>query len=147
MKNPENGTVIKGDWNFTFSLDATESKILLPEDSAEKNGVNVNIKKITFNPMSFIVYYNQEVSDKTRKKTDGVFVEFEIRDDLGNHYSGRDDGGWSTDGFYNKNVSKTFEKLNPNAKEFIITPHITLRDSNSTDHAFVTNDIHIKLTN
>lgn len=145
MKNPENGTVIKGSWNFAFKVDATDSKIQIAVSSAEKNGVKVNIKKITFNPMSFTVYYDQEVSEMTKKKSDGVYVELEIKDDLGNLYSGRDNGGMGKEGSYNISWSKTFGKLDSNAKELIITPHITLKDYHSNDYAFVSNEIHIKL--
>lgn len=145
MKNPENDTIIKGNWNFAFSLDATDSKILLINDNSEQNGVKVNIDKITINPMSFTVHYNQEVSKTTRKKSDGVYVELKIKDNLGNIYSGRDNGSKGTAASYNISGSKMFGKLDPNAKELIITPHITLIDNNSTNYEFESKDIHIKL--
>jgi hypothetical protein len=136
IKNPESKTVVKGDWKFAFSLNSTDSKIQLTEDSAEKNGVKVKIGKIYFNPMSFIIYYDQEVSEMVSNKWDGVDVELEIKDDLGNTYSGQGNGGKGTDN-YHVSLSKTFEKLNPEATELIITPHITLRDYNSDNFASV----------
>ncbi|WHY78495.1 DUF4179 domain-containing protein [Neobacillus sp. WH10] len=142
IQNPDNQTVIKGDWKFAFSLNATDSKIQLTDGIAEKNGVKVSIGKISFNPMSFTVYYDQEVTEMVKNKWDGVDVELEIKDDLGNIYSGEDNGGMRKDSSYHVSGSKTFEKLDPNATKLIITPHITLRDYNSDNFASVeiTND-------
>ncbi|MFJ7725234.1 DUF4179 domain-containing protein [Neobacillus sp. NPDC097160] len=137
IRNPDHQTVIKGDWKFAFSLDATDSKIQLTDGSAEKNGVKVKIGKISFNPMSFIVYYDQEVSEMVKNKWDGVDVEFEIKDDLGNIYLGEDNGGIADEGSYQMNGSKTFKRLDPNATKLIITPHITLRDYNSDNFTSV----------
>lgn len=137
IRNPDNQTVIIGDWNFDFSLDATDSKIHLTDSSTEKNGVKVSIGKISFNPMSFIVYYDQEVTEMVKNKWDGVDVELEIKDDLGNIYSGEDNGGMRKDSSYHVSGSKTFEKLDPNATKLIITPHVTLRDYNSDNFASV----------
>lgn len=135
IQNPDNQTEIKGDWNCAFSVDATDSKIQTTQGSAEKNGVKVTIGKISFNPMSFIVYYDQEVSEMVRNKWDGVDVKFEIKDDLGNKYSGEDNGGMRDDSSYHMTGSKTYEKLDPKATMLIITPHITLRDYNSDNSA------------
>jgi len=142
IKNPDNQTLIKGDWNFDFSQNATDNKIQLTDGSAEKNGVKVSIGKISFNPMSLIVYYDQEVTELVKNKWDGVDVELEIKDDLGNLYSGEDNGGMRKDSSYHVSGSKTFEKLDPNATKLIITPHITLRDYNSDNFTSVeiTND-------
>ena len=137
IKNPENQNVINGDWKFAFSLDATDSKLQMTEDSAEKNGVKVNIEKISLNPMSLTVYYDQEVTEMVKNKWDGVDVELEIKDDLGNLYSGEDNGGVRKESSYHVSGSKTFEKLDPKATKLIITPHITVRDYNSDNFASV----------
>ena len=47
--------------------------------------------------MSFIVYYDQIVSENISNKWDGVDVELEIKDDLGDVYSGEGNGGKGTD--------------------------------------------------
>ncbi|KOP82902.1 DUF4179 domain-containing protein [Cytobacillus solani] len=117
---------IKGSWKFALALDATERKDFISEGSSELAGVKVNIGKISFTPMSFIVYYDQIISKEVRDKWHAVDVEIEIRDDLGNSYSGEGNGG-SGDG-YNMNWSKTFEKLDENASKLIITPQIMLRE-------------------
>ncbi|MFB5198529.1 DUF4179 domain-containing protein [Neobacillus sp. KR4-4] len=135
IKNPDNQTEIKGDWKFAFSLNATNNRIQLTEGSAEKNGVKVNIEKITTNPMSFTVYYNQEISSMVKSIWDGVLVDLEIRDDLGNSYSGQDNGASGDN--YNVYGGKTFGKLNEKAKKLIITPHVTFIDYNSNNSASV----------
>ncbi|WP_040203423.1 DUF4179 domain-containing protein [Neobacillus jeddahensis] len=133
-------TSIKGDWPFAFSVKAVDSKVQENQGSAEKNGVKVNIEEITSTPMSFTVYYNQEVSELVSNIWDGVLVDLEIKDNLGNTYSGEDNGGVGDN--YNVNLSKTFGKLDGKASKLMITPHVTFIDYNSSNHASVqiTND-------
>ncbi|MFP5113003.1 DUF4179 domain-containing protein [Bacillaceae bacterium C204] len=128
-------TAIQGDWQFAFSLQALDSKVQDNQGSAEQNGVKVNIEKILRTPMSFTVYYNQEVSKFVRNIWDGVLVDLEIKDDLGNTYSGEGNGG--VGGNYNVSLSKTFGKLDGKASKLFITPHVTFIDYNSTNHASV----------
>lgn len=132
---PEKQEEIKGNWNFALALEATESNVQLSDRSAEQNGVKVNIGKISVTPMSFIVYYDQVISEKVRNKWHGVDVDIKIKDDLGNSYSGEGNGG-SGDA-YNISWSKTFEKLDQNATKLIITPHITLREYTSDNFGSV----------
>jgi len=141
IRNPDNHTWIKGDWKFAFSLNTTDNTMQLSDSSSEQNGVKVNIGKISVTPMSFIIYYDQMVSEKVRSKWDGVDVELEIKDDLGNVYSGEGNGGKGADS-YDISWSKTFEKLDENASKLIVTPYITLRDYNSDNYSSVeiTND-------
>lgn len=136
IQNPDNHTEIKGDWNFDFSLNAVDSTMQLSDSSSERNGVKVNIEKISVNPMSFIVYYDQIVSENISNRWDGVNVELEIKDDLGNVYSGKGNGGKGTDS-YNMSLSKTFEILDENATKLIVSPHITLRDYSSDNYSSV----------
>jgi hypothetical protein len=130
--NQDTGEEIKGNWNFGLTLEATDSQDLLIGQSAEQDGVKVSIEKLSVTPMSFIVYYNQEVSETVRNQWHGVDVELEIKDDLGNIYSGQGNGG-SGDS-YDMNWSATFEKLEQNATKLILTPRVTLRSYNSDNH-------------
>ncbi|KEK24672.1 DUF4179 domain-containing protein [Bacillus gaemokensis] len=119
---------IKGNWNFALTLKASNSKEQSISGSSEKDGVKVNMEKIAVTPMSFILYYNQEVSKDTRKEWDDADVELEIKDDLGNHYAGEGNGGTSTAAEpYKSHWSTTFQKLNENATKLIVTPHVNLR--------------------
>lgn len=137
IQNIDNQTEIKGDWNFDFSLKAVDSTMQLSESSSEQNGVKVNIGKISVTPMSFIVYYDQVVSEKVRNKWHGVDVDIKIKDDLGNSYSGEGNGGSGDSEGYKMSWSKTFEKLDQNATKLIITPHITLREYTSDNFGSV----------
>ena len=123
---------IKGKWEFAFSLKATDSHIQLSNQSTKKSGVKVNIEKVSYTPMSFIVHYNQEVTEKVIEKWHEVYVELAIKDDLGNVYPGEGNGGSGKDS-YNLSLSKTFEKLDPNATALIVTPHVTFRSLDSTN--------------
>ncbi|MBO9128537.1 DUF4179 domain-containing protein [Bacillus sp. 165] len=134
---PEKQTEIKGNWNFALSLKAAEHKDQLSDHSAEKHGVKVTIGKISVTPMSFIVYFNQVISEKVRNKWHGVDVDVEIKDDLGNRYSGAGNGGSGDSEGYNMSLSKTFEKLDQNATKLIITPHITLYEYTSDNYGSV----------
>ncbi|MEC2077139.1 DUF4179 domain-containing protein [Metabacillus fastidiosus] len=118
--------IIKGNWNFKFQLKATERDNFAVNKSIEQNGIKVGIDKIMMTPMSFTVDYNQEVSESIRGNWDDVYVEIEIKDDLGNIYAGENNGGSGDSGGYNMNWSKTFMKLDKEATKLIITPHVSL---------------------
>ncbi len=117
---------IKGNWKFAFSLQATDSQVQLTNQTVEQNGVTVNIEKIAFTPMSFIVHYSQSATQQVQEKWHEASIELHVTDDLGNIYSGDGNGGSGTD-IYTMSWSDTFEKLNPNATKLIITPHVLLR--------------------
>jgi hypothetical protein len=97
----------------------------------------VNVDEITVTPMSFIVYFDQVVTEKVRKKWDGVDASIEVKDDLGNSYSGKGNGGSGDKEGYNTSWSKTFEKLDQNATKLIITPHLSLYEYTSENHGSV----------
>ena len=97
----------------------------------------MHVGEISITPMSFIVYYDQIVSQDVRNTWHGVDVEIEVKDDLGNHYSGEGNGGTGDSEGYNISWSKTFEKLNENATKLIITPPITLREYTSDNFGSV----------
>ncbi|MCM3409662.1 DUF4179 domain-containing protein [Metabacillus litoralis] len=138
ITNQEKEEEIKGNWSFALSLDATESNTKnLSDHSVEANGVQVNVGEISITPMSFIVYYEQIVSEKIRNTWHGVDVEIQVKDDLGNRYSGEGNGGSGDSDGYNISWSKTFEKLDEKASKLIITPHITLREYTSENFGAV----------
>ncbi|WP_242220516.1 DUF4179 domain-containing protein [Bacillus cereus group sp. BfR-BA-01380] len=136
IKIPNQKKEITGDWNFAFTLKAIDNNEKSISGSTEKDGVKVNMEKLTITPMSFIVYYNQEVSKEVRKTWDDVDVELEVKDDLGNQYSGKGNGGRGKD-LYNISWSKTFQKLDKNATKLIITPHVNSRIHTPNNHGGV----------
>ncbi|RXZ83809.1 DUF4179 domain-containing protein [Paenibacillaceae bacterium] len=128
---------ITGNWNFSLALTATESYTQLISRRAEHDGVAVNIDKISVTPMSFIVYYDQVVSEKIRNRWGGVDVSFEIKDDIGNRYAGKDNGGFGDSEGYKMHGSNTFEKLDQKAKKLIITPHLSLYEHTANNYGSV----------
>ncbi|HHW35731.1 MAG TPA: DUF4179 domain-containing protein [Bacillales bacterium] len=134
---PEKQQEINGNWNFALALEATERNTQLSDRGAEQNGVKVNIGKLSITPMSFIVYYDQVVSEVVRNKWHGVYVDIEVKDNLGNSYSGEGNGGTGDSEGYNMSWSKTFGKLDSNATKLIITPHITLWEHTSENFGSV----------
>lgn len=116
---------IKGNWKFAFSLKAADSQVQLSNGSTERDGIQVNVEKIAFTPMSFIVHYDQKASEQATEKWDHIDIELEVKDDLGNIYSGEGNGGFGQDS-HTMSWSKTFEQLDPNATKLIITPTVEL---------------------
>ncbi|PEM04431.1 anti-sigma factor [Bacillus cereus] len=129
---------IKGNWNFELSLNAMDSKEVKLKGSSENELIKVNINKMEVTPMSFIVFYNQEESKALRSIWDSADVELEIKDDLGNHYTGEGNGGSSTVAEPHKSSwSATFQKLNKNATKLIVTPRVHLRVHTPENHGGV----------
>lgn len=122
IESPDINKEIKGNWDFNFTLEATESKLKLINKSVENGAVKVSIEKLSLSPMSFIVYYKQEVSKKIRDKWGEVLLDLKIKDDLGNEYSGQGNGGKGSG--LNMNLSKTFGMINQKATKLIVTPVI-----------------------
>ncbi|WP_338779740.1 DUF4179 domain-containing protein [Metabacillus sp. FJAT-52054] len=130
---PDSHTEIKGDWNFAFSLKAADQKEEVLNLSTKKDGVQVSMTKISQTPMSFSLFYNQTADRKVRNQWNDVFVELDVKDNLGNSYSGEGNGGSGKDA-YNLSLSSTFEKLDPNATELIVTPHVQVRKQTPENH-------------
>ncbi|CAM3997404.1 DUF4179 domain-containing protein [Mesobacillus zeae] len=119
---------IKGNWDFAFKVNATDSLKQTIGKSVKQDGLKVNIDKISMTPISFVLYYSQEVPKKIRDKWHDVSVDLEVKDDRGNIYSGEGNGG-SGRNSYDMNWSKTFEKLDPEATKLIVTPKVLFRNS------------------
>ncbi|MFJ8063673.1 DUF4179 domain-containing protein [Psychrobacillus sp. NPDC096426] len=117
--------VIEGEWEFHFNLEAVDSKTQLVDQSIKGNGITAKIEKVTFTPMSFLIYFEQIVSDEIIDQWDHVFMDIEVKDDLGNVYINKDNGG---NGLYDISWSKTFGKLDPKATQLIVTPVVELMD-------------------
>ncbi|WP_110112090.1 DUF4179 domain-containing protein [Bacillus sp. CGMCC 1.16541] len=130
---------INGNWNFAFSIPATNSTMHEVQKSSEKDGVKVNIQSISQTPVSTILHYNQEVSYDVTKEWSMVDVQLQVEDDLGHEYVGQGNGGIGDD-HYNINWSHTFEKLHPEAKRLIITPIVELRNFDAISHGSATMD-------
>jgi hypothetical protein len=137
LVNPNNKQEITGNWDFALKVMATDSSTQTIDRSIQHNGAVVHIHKITFTPMSFILYYDQTVDQQVRSQWDAVDVGIKIKDDLGNHYTGQGNGGAGDKEGYNMNWSKTFEKLEPKATKLIITPQLSLYNHTSDNHGSV----------
>ncbi|WP_078382221.1 DUF4179 domain-containing protein [Sutcliffiella halmapala] len=129
--NLDTGEEIKGKWDFALAVKSLGNQGQLIYESSERNGVKVNIEKISVSPISLIVHFNQEVSEVVSNQWDDVSVELEIRDDLGNRYSGEVNGGSGKRDSYDISWSATYEKLDPNATKLIVKPHVIFRNVQS----------------
>ncbi|MBT2293462.1 DUF4179 domain-containing protein [Paenibacillus albidus] len=132
----ETSKEIKGNWSFELSLKATEGRTQLIGQSTEQAGVRVNLDKITVHPMSFTVHYSQQVGQEPRSKWDDAEVVLDITDDLGNHYTGKTNGGTGQDDLTMK-WSTTFSRLDAKAARLIVTPRVILRSYSAENHGSV----------
>lgn len=121
---------IEGDWKFGFSLKATENKSRLVNQSINGKDVQVKIDRVAYTPLSFIIYYEQSASKRVQEQWEDAYVDLEVKDDLGNVYTGIGNGGSGPDQYHMK-WSKTFENLDPRASKLIVTPKVMLSSSDN----------------
>lgn len=117
---PDRKKSIQGNWNFALTVKSVDSKERTIGGSSEKEGIKANMEKVAISPVSFILYYNQEVSKGARKEWDSVDVELTVKDDLGNIYSGEGNGEVATILTISIGVPPS-KKLNENATKLIVT--------------------------
>ncbi|WP_134686725.1 DUF4179 domain-containing protein [Brevibacillus migulae] len=115
---------IKGKWSFAFQLDAVKRKEIIVNQSVEKDGFTIKIDKIQKTPMSFVMMYSQLVPEAYRNHLVDVTVDFEVRDDVGNIYEGRQNGGQGDTSTGLMNWSMTFKKLDERATKLVVIPTI-----------------------
>lgn len=125
--NNDDMSEIKGKWKFDISLEATKGETIVVSKSAEKEGVTATIDRLTLNPMSTFLAFSQSVSKDVREKYDGIMMELEVKDDLGNIYLS-DAHGSTGDTDFNLSSSITMEKVKEGASQLIITPKVILKD-------------------
>ena len=116
---------VEGKWDFKINLKAVGSVNQFINKGTEKEGVKVNIDNISMTPMSFIVTYSQAVEKELNNKWSSMCLDIEVKDDLGNIYNGKYNGGHGEDE-YNFTSNKTFQKLDENATKLIITIKMNL---------------------
>ncbi|MPQ44718.1 DUF4179 domain-containing protein [Clostridium tarantellae] len=123
----EKSKCINGNWDFDINLNAKKGNTQVINKSFEKEGITATIKEININPMSIFISYSQKVNEEVNKNWSSVYLDLEIKDDLGNIYTGEGNGGSGTS--YNDiDWSKTFEKAKNGATKLIITPKATLEN-------------------
>ncbi|GAQ25666.1 DUF4179 domain-containing protein [Tepidanaerobacter syntrophicus] len=127
---------IKGKWAFNFNIKKTDTDILVANKGVTKDGATVKIDKITFTPMSTIIHYSQQVPEEAIKGYFGAYTSLvEVKDDLGNVYSGEGNGGSGT-----KNLMKfssTYGKIDKDATKLIITPKVEFEVLGEDGHRII----------
>ncbi|GEM_PF-4272917 len=105
----DNKVLVKGNWDFSLNLNAVEGEMLAVDGASLKDGITAKVKGLTINPMSMFITYSHELSEEVLAKWDEVYLELEVRDDLGNVYEVNDHG--SSGDRLTYNYSATTEKL------------------------------------
>lgn len=116
---------------FQFDLRATENKEQLVNNKVEQNDVTVTVKKVMYTPMSFMIYYDENLTTELMELWDFITVDIVVKDDIGNEYANRHNGGSSNSSTL-LNHTNTFERLDPKATKLIITPVVQLLERDGT---------------
>ncbi|WP_020618013.1 DUF4179 domain-containing protein [Paenibacillus daejeonensis] len=127
---------IEGRWSFAVALDATDQQVQMVGHAVEASGVQLTLDRLSMSPMSFMLYYETLIAQDLYSAWDDVDVEFEVRDNLGHVYAGEGNGGSGKekDGGMEWKFSHTFEKLDPQATELIVTPTLRLYVYTAENH-------------
>lgn len=122
LYNPESGEFIQGEWNFDIFAKAPETYIQTVDvPKSEKDDLYVEINKITYTPYSFILNYKEGVLNEALNNKYGIiYADLLLKDDLGNTYKSKFNGGIGTLGVTDYMI--TFGQLHPDAKTLIFTP-------------------------
>lgn len=131
--NSNTGLETKGEWKFALAIDETVNQEQIIGESIEQNGLNVIIEKLSYTPMSFVVHYNQIISEQISDQWDDISVELVIKDDLGKLYLGEVNGGISERDSYDIKWNATFESLDDSATKLFILPRVIFRNTQSSE--------------
>ena len=117
---------LNGNWSFELHAKAAENSVQKVEGISQKDNMSVELNEITYTPFSFTVNFHESVQNLSLRETYYMIVAYiEAKDDLGNTYSSRPDGGIGFE-IGEKDMSTTFGKLHPDAKKLIFTPHFKM---------------------
>ena len=122
VSNPEIGETVQGEWDFEIYAEASDTYVQTVDvPKSEMNDLYVEINKITYTPYSFILNYKEGVlNDILNEKYNVIYSELLLKDDLGNTYKSKFNGGKGTLGVTDYMI--TFGQLHPDAKTLIFTP-------------------------
>lgn len=117
---------IEGEWKFNFTLNKADIAIYNLDKKLTQYDLTVHLQKLTISPNSFHLLFEQIDSDKLYEKWDQAIVELLVQDDLGNHYSLKEQSGSSSRHRNGTKWGSIYEKVNPMATKLIITPEVEM---------------------
>ncbi|MBD1372277.1 DUF4179 domain-containing protein [Hazenella sp. IB182357] len=122
IEEVRNAEDIDVNWKFSIKPVELAGETLAINQHLESGGANLFINHLRITPMSFMINYRLEITTQAREKWENTHVELEVKDDLGNHYVGSDNGHSGEQ--YNLTMSNTYKQLNEKARKLIITPRL-----------------------
>ena len=123
LSSVDNNEVVRGNWNFEIYAKASDTTVQIVEvPESHKDDLSVRINQITYTPYSFIVNYGESVHNELlNEKYNVIYSELSAKDDLGNTYQSRFNGGFgNVPGEMEYMI--TFGQLHPDAKTITFTP-------------------------
>lgn len=115
--------IVSGEWNFNVEVNAVENDIKKVNETVKNDLYEFTVDEISISPVSFNINYNYLTKEAEKKGGEVYPLDIEVKDDLGNEYLSQGYGvsGNGTTWWRNS----TFERINENATELIITPRTT----------------------
>ena len=115
---------VNGDWQFNFVLKQEDIKTQIVDEVLNQNGIEMTVMRITYAPNLFNIYYKYSIDDKDLMLDwDAFDIDIEVKDDLGHIYESEFHRGQPS-----YEMTKTLKTINPEAKQLIISPIVTLYD-------------------
>ncbi|MEK4520442.1 DUF4179 domain-containing protein [Psychrobacillus sp. FSL W7-1457] len=127
---------IEGDWKFNFTLSKADIAIYHLDKKLEQEDIAIHLQKLTISPNSFHLVFEEFTSAKLYEGWDNISVNLMVQDNLGNHYSLKDQSGGGDYNSAKRNIKwgAIYEKINPKATQLIITPKVELYDYDLVDY-------------
>ncbi|MBD8033322.1 MULTISPECIES: DUF4179 domain-containing protein [Solibacillus] len=117
------GSEIKGDWYFAFSLERLEGNLELLNETVQNEDVTFTLQSIEYTPVSTVISYEQVVTDELLKTWESVTPTFRVTDDLGHVYLDElGGGGMSHDNGKTFMGTTEFSTIQEGASQLIIQP-------------------------
>lgn len=131
-----NNEPIEGDWKFHFNLNKADIAIYNLDQKLEQEDITIHLQKLTISPNSFHLVFEEFTSAKLYKGWDNIMVNLSIQDELGNHYTLKDQRGGGDYNSLKRNIKwgAIYEKIDPKATQLIITPEVELSDYDLVDY-------------
>lgn len=95
--NSTTNQVLTGDWSFNFQVTQTENEVQVVNQTASDKGVTLLINELRNTEVSTVIDYDQIIDPSLLEEWKNISPLLEVKDDLGNDYQVKSNGGMSED--------------------------------------------------
>jgi hypothetical protein len=119
--NSTTNQVLTGDWSFNFQVTQTENEVQVVNQAAFDKGVTLLINELRNTEVSTVIDYDQIIDPSLLEEWKDISPLLEVKDDLGNDYQVKPNGGMSEDS-ETYEWSDTIGIVDPKATKLYIEP-------------------------